>query len=136
MRTSCSGCSSACTPRPNSRAPASVSRRCGASSPGTAAGSGPREPSIGEPPSTSPCDGPLGGRGGRVNAGKILLVEDNPDDIALTTRALKSHNMTNDVVVAQDRVQAVDYLFGAEGGGRPAEPADRVLLRLELPEAH
>src|SRR5438034_328894 len=136
MRTSCSGCSSACTPRPNSRAPASVSRRCGASSPGTAAGSGPREPSIGEPPSTSPCDGPLGGRGGRVNAGKILLVEDNPDDIALTMRALKSHNMTNDVVVAQDGVQALDYLFGAEGGAGPDELPAVVLLDLKLPKVN
>src|SRR3989454_12612048 len=114
MRTSCSGCSSACTPRPNSRAPASVSRRCGASSPGTAAGFGPREPSIGEPPSTSPCDGPLGGRGGRVNGGKILLVEDNPDDIALTIRALKSHNMTKHVVVATYGVNAPEqHLRGA-----------------------
>src|SRR3989454_11682602 len=136
MRTSCSGCSSACTPRPNSRAPASVSRRCGASSPGTAAGSGPREPSIGEPPSTSHCDGPLGGRGGRVNAGKILLVEDNPDDIALTMRALKSHNMTNDVVVAQDGVQALDYLFGAEGGAGPDELPAVGLLDLKLPKVN
>src|SRR2546428_2936827 len=136
MRTSCSGCSSACTPRPNSRAPASVSRRCGASSPGTAAGSGPREPSIGERPSTSPCDGPLGGRGGRVNAGKILLVEDNPDDVALTMRALKSHNMTNDVVVAQDGVQALEYLFGAEGSAGPEELPAVVLLDLKLPKVN
>ena len=41
-----------------------------------------------------------------MNPGKILLVEDNPDDVALTLRALKSHNITNDVVVAQDGAQA------------------------------
>src|SRR3989454_10545192 len=127
MRTSCSVCSSDCTPRPNSRAPASVSRRSGASSPGTAAGSGPREPSIGERRSTSPCDGPLGGPGGRVNPGKILLVEDNPDDVALTMRALKSHNITNEVVVALDGVQALEYVFGADGRPGAAElPAGRL----------
>src|SRR5256886_5937424 len=136
MRTSCSACSSGCTPPPSSRAPASASRRSGASSPGTAAGSGPREPSIGERRSTSPCDGPLGGLGGRVNAGKILLVEDNPDDVALTMRALKSHNMTNDVVVAQDGVQALDYLFGAEGSAGPEELPAVVLLDLKLPKGN
>src|SRR5438445_5386322 len=134
MRTSCSGCSRACTPRPNSRAPASVSRRSGASSPGTAAGSGPREPSIGERRSISPCDGPLGGPGGRVNAGKILLVEDNPDDVTLTMRALKSHNITNDVVVAQDGVEAIDYLFGTKGRPAPTDLPAVVLLDLKLPK--
>ena len=34
-----------------------------------------------------------------MNPGKILLVEDNPDDVALTMWALESHNITNDVVV-------------------------------------
>src|SRR2546428_737683 len=125
MRTSCSGCSSACTPRPNSRAPASVSRRCGASSPGTAAGSGPREPSIGEAPSTSPCDGPLGGRGGRVNAGKIPPVGGNPDDIGLPVRALKTRKMTNDGGVAEAGAPAgrrkalIGWLHGESGSSRP-----------------
>ena len=50
-----------------------------------------------------------------VNPGRILLVEDNPDDVALTLRALKSHNITTDVVVANDGVKALDYLFGATG---------------------
>jgi len=69
-----------------------------------------------------------------VNPGKILLVEDNPDDVALTLRALKSHNITNDVIVAQDGVQALDYLFGS--GNKPASedlPAV-VLLDLKLPK--
>ena len=72
-----------------------------------------------------------------MNPGKILLVEDNPDDVALTLRALKSHNITNDVVVAEDGAQALDYLFGTAGKS-PAEkelPAV-VLLDLKLPKVN
>ena len=42
----------------------------------------------------------------------ILLVEDNPDDEALTLRAFKKHNITNHVVVAHDGAEALEYLFG------------------------
>ena len=71
-----------------------------------------------------------------MNPGKILLVEDNPDDVALTLRALKSHNITNDVVVAQDGVQALDHLFGT--GGKPAleDLPAVVLLDLKLPKVN
>jgi len=69
-----------------------------------------------------------------VNPGKILLVEDNPDDVALTMRALKSHNITNDVVVAQDGVEAIDYLFGTKGRPAPTELPAVVLLDLKLPK--
>jgi len=69
-----------------------------------------------------------------VNPGKILLVEDNADDVALTLRALKSNNITNDVVVAQDGVQALDYLFGVHGGTAPEAAPAVVLLDLKLPK--
>ncbi len=42
----------------------------------------------------------------------ILLVEDNPDDVALTLRAFKQNNISNKVIVAKDGVEALDYLFG------------------------
>jgi CheY-like chemotaxis protein len=41
----------------------------------------------------------------------ILLVEDNPDDEALAIRALKRHHIGNEIVVARDGVEALDYLF-------------------------
>ena len=69
-----------------------------------------------------------------MNPGKILLVEDNPDDVALTMRALKSHNITNDVVVAQDGVEAIDYLFGAKDRPAGADLPAVVLLDLKLPK--
>lgn len=67
-----------------------------------------------------------------MNPGKILLVEDNPDDVALTMRALKSHNITNDVVVAQDGVQALDCLLGGKMDELPAV----ILLDLNLPKVN
>lgn len=71
-----------------------------------------------------------------MNPGNILLVEDNPDDVALTMRALKSHNITNDVVVAKDGVQALEYLFGAKGSPAVAELPAVVLLDLKLPRVN
>ncbi|MFH1381713.1 MAG: response regulator [Chloroflexota bacterium] len=42
----------------------------------------------------------------------ILLIEDNPDDVALTQRTLKRNNILNEVVIARDGAEALDYLFG------------------------
>ena len=66
----------------------------------------------------------------------ILLVEDNPDDEALTLRALRKNNIKNDVVVAHDGVEALDYLFGtANHAGRdPNLIPQVVLLDLKLPK--
>ncbi len=66
----------------------------------------------------------------------ILLVEDNPDDEALTLRALKKNNILNEVVVAHDGVQALDYLFGAGAyAGRDTTIMPQViLLDLKLPK--
>jgi CheY-like chemotaxis protein len=66
----------------------------------------------------------------------ILLVEDNPDDQALTRRALKKNNILNDVVLAQDGVEALDYLFGtgAHAGRDVSSLPAVVLLDLKLPK--
>jgi two-component system response regulator len=66
----------------------------------------------------------------------ILLIEDNPDDEALTLRALKKNNIRNEVVVAHDGVEALDYLFGrGVHCGRDLNNMPQVvLLDLKLPK--
>jgi len=66
----------------------------------------------------------------------ILLVEDNPDDEALTLRALKKNNILNEVIVARDGVEALDYLFGmGKYAGRDLSNIPQViLLDLKLPK--
>lgn len=66
----------------------------------------------------------------------ILLVEDNPDDVALTLRALKKNNIANQVVVASDGAEALDYLFGTgkHSGRDLGEKPAVVLLDLKLPK--
>jgi CheY-like chemotaxis protein len=65
---------------------------------------------------------------------RILLVEDNPNDVELTLTGLAEHNLANEVVVAHDGVEAIDYLY------RRGQFADRsqgnpvvILLDLKLP---
>jgi two-component system response regulator len=70
-----------------------------------------------------------------MNEKIILLVEDNPDDVALTLRSLKKNNIMNEVVVAGDGVEALDYLFGtgAYTGRDAGDLPVIVLLDLKLP---
>lgn len=66
----------------------------------------------------------------------ILLVEDNPDDEALTLRALQKNNIKNEVVVAHDGAEALEYLFGTgKYAGRDTNLTPQVvLLDLKLPK--
>ncbi len=66
----------------------------------------------------------------------ILLVEDNPDDEALTIRALKKNNIGNKVVVARDGAEALDFLFftGAFADHDPRDVPQVILLDLKLPK--
>lgn len=65
----------------------------------------------------------------------ILLVEDNPDDEALTLRAFSKNKISNPVVVARDGVEALDYLFstGTFSTRDPAAMPAVILLDLKLP---
>jgi CheY-like chemotaxis protein len=62
----------------------------------------------------------------------ILLVEDNPDDEALTLRALKKNNLINEVHVARDGEQALEFLFPDDGAH--VELPGLILLDLKLPK--
>lgn len=66
----------------------------------------------------------------------ILLVEDNPDDELLTRMALQENNLLNEIVVAHDGVEALDYLFGrGRYAGRDLNDKPQVvLLDLKLPK--
>lgn len=64
----------------------------------------------------------------------ILLVEDNADDEALTLRAFKKNNITNEVLVARDGAEALDYLLGVGGSGHNIIEPQVVLLDLKLPK--
>lgn len=66
----------------------------------------------------------------------ILLVEDNPDDEALTLRALRKNNILNEVVVARDGEEALDYLLarGSYKGRDLSVQPQIILLDLKLPK--
>jgi two-component system response regulator len=71
-----------------------------------------------------------------LHAVEILLVEDNAADVELTLRALKKHNLTNQVLVVSDGVQALDFIFarGAYEKRKAVSPPKVVVLDLKLPK--
>ncbi|MCP5104584.1 MAG: response regulator [bacterium] len=68
----------------------------------------------------------------------ILLVEDNPDDEALTLRAMRKNNIGNRVDIVRDGAEALDYLFcrGKYAEKCPDTPPEVVLLDLKLPKVN
>ncbi len=68
-------------------------------------------------------------------ANPVLVVEDNPDDEALTLRALERSGATKDIVVTRDGAEALDFLFGPRGvaGGDSSGLPRLVLLDLHMP---
>jgi CheY-like chemotaxis protein len=66
----------------------------------------------------------------------ILLVEDNPDDVELTVIAFKKNHIANEIVVARDGAEALDYLYGTGiHAGRDLNIMPTViLLDLKLPK--
>ena len=70
------------------------------------------------------------GGASRRRGGAILLVEDNPDDEALTLRAFRKNNLTNEIIVKRDGAEALEWLFDPK---REVDP-QVVLLDLKLPK--
>ena len=66
---------------------------------------------------------------------EILLVEDNPDDVDLTLRAFRKSKIANEIIIARDGVEALDYLFatGEHAGRDNSSLPQLVLLDLKLP---
>jgi len=63
----------------------------------------------------------------------ILLVEDNPDDVALTIRALRKNNLMNEIIIARDGAEAHEMLFGTENSP-PIKLPELVLLDINMPK--
>jgi CheY-like chemotaxis protein len=70
------------------------------------------------------------------NQVEILLVEDNPNDVELTLRALKKNNLTNKVQVVKDGAEALEYIFanGAYAHRKIEDHPKVILLDLKLPK--
>jgi two-component system, response regulator len=64
----------------------------------------------------------------------ILLVEDNPNDVELTLRALQKHNLANKVRVVSDGAEALDFIFGDHLPGEAPDSLKLILLDLKLPK--
>jgi CheY-like chemotaxis protein len=66
----------------------------------------------------------------------IVLVEDNPNDEALTLRALKKNNIANEIVVTRDGAEALDFVFGrgSHAGRDMGQIISVILLDLKLPK--
>lgn len=62
----------------------------------------------------------------------IMLVEDNPDDVMLIKRALEGNHVLNDITLARDGAEALDYFFGPDAETRPLPQV--VILDLKLPK--
>jgi len=67
---------------------------------------------------------------------QILIVEDNPNDAELTIRALKKHNLANEVYIAEDGEEAIDFIFakGKFASRSKAKPLKVIFLDLKLPK--
>ena len=66
---------------------------------------------------------------------ELLLVEDNPFDEELALKALRKHHLANDVVIARDGAEALDFIFGTESvSGALEDPPRVILLDLNLPK--
>ena len=72
----------------------------------------------------------------QTNAAEILLVEDNPQDLELTQRALRKANLANHIHIARDGAEALDFLFceGAHAGRKIEDGPKVILLDLKLPK--
>jgi two-component system, response regulator len=71
-----------------------------------------------------------------IDAVQILIVEDNPNDTELTLRALKKHNLINEVYVAEDGKEALDFVFceGKFAERNISSPLKVIFLDLKLPK--
>lgn len=69
----------------------------------------------------------------RYRSIRVLLVEDNPDDVEIARRAFKKTDVVSDIILARDGQEVLDRLFGEEAS--PARP-DLMLLDLNLPRVN